>query len=58
MSEMNQEINKATDKSVATLHAVYGEACTIHVSKRSKRNRNTANRRARAAAMVAMATLE
>jgi hypothetical protein len=35
MSEINQEIYKATDESVATLHAVYGEACTVlHVSKR------------------------
>ncbi len=57
LSEMDQEINKVTDESVATLHAVYGEACTIKVSKRSRRNRNTANERARAVAMGAVATL-
>ena len=58
VSEMDQEINKATHESVVTLHAVYGEACTVHVSKRSKRNRNTINRKARAAAMAAASTIE
>ena len=58
VSEMDQEINKATHASVATLQAVYGEACTVQVSKRSRRNRNTANRKAREAATVAAATIE
>ena len=57
LSEIDPEINKVTDESVATLHAVNGEACTIQVSKRSIRNRNTANKRARAVAMGAVATL-
>ena len=58
MSELNQEIYKATDESVATLQAVYGEACTVQVSKRSRRNRNTANKRARAADIAAVAANE
>ena len=58
MSEMNQEINNATDERVAILQAVYDEACTVHVSKMSIRNRNTANKRAHAATMAAVTTLE
>ena len=59
VSEMDQEINKATHESVVTLRAVYGEACTLlQLSKRSKRNRNTANRRAREAVMAAAAAIE
>jgi len=37
VSEMDQEINKVTDESVANLHAVYGEACIVQISKRSMR---------------------
>ncbi len=55
---MDQEINKAAHESVATLHAVYDEACTLPVSKRSIRNKNKANIRARLAAMAAVASLE
>ena len=58
VSEMDQEINKTTHESVATLQAVYGEACTIQVSKRSRRNMNTADKKAREAATVAAATIE
>ena len=58
MSEMDKEINKASHEIMATLQAVYDEACTLHVSKRSIRNRNTVNKRARAAAMGAVAVIE
>ncbi len=58
VSEMDQEINKAKHESVATLQVVYCETCTVQVSKRSRRNRNTANKRAREAAAAVGAANE
>ncbi len=54
VSEMVQEINTATHECVASLHAVYGEACTLQASKRSTRNRNISNRKARVAATASL----
>ncbi len=45
-------------ESVATLHVVYGEVCIVQVSKRSRRNMNTAKRRAREAATDTVAAIE
>jgi len=58
VSEMDQGINKATHESAATLHTVHGEACTIHVSKRSRWNKNMTNIRTRETATDAVATIE